>query len=56
MRMKIQGRLMQADFIEIHEVFAKNKKVGYFSNRLVNMSRDRGIELKTLKKIAQDTK
>ena len=34
--MKVQGRLMQACFIEIHQVFAKNEKeVGYFSNRVV---------------------
>ena len=25
MRMKVQGRLMQARFIEIHQVFAKTK-------------------------------
>ena len=29
MRMKVQGRLMQARFIDIHQVFAK-KKAGYF--------------------------
>ena len=34
MRMTIQGHFMQAHFIEIHQVFAKNK-VGYFSNRVV---------------------
>ena len=33
MRMKVQGRLMQAHFIEIHQVFAKKK--GYFSNRRI---------------------
>ena len=32
MHMKIQDRLIQARFIEIHQVFGK-KKVGYFSNR-----------------------
>ena len=32
--MKIQGSLMQARFIEIHQVFAK-KKVEYFSNKIV---------------------
>ena len=32
MRMKVQGRLMQARFIEIHHVF--EKKVGYISNRV----------------------
>ena len=26
MRMKVQGRLMQARFIEIHQVFAKKKE------------------------------
>ena len=34
MRMKVQGRFMQAHFVEIHQVFTK-KKVDYFSNRLV---------------------
>ena len=34
MRMKVHGRLMQARFIEIHQVFAKRNKVGYFSNRV----------------------
>ena len=34
MHIKVQGRLMQARFIEIHQVFAK-KKVGYFYNRVV---------------------
>ena len=34
MRMKVQGRIMQASFIDIHQVFAK-QKVGYFSNRVV---------------------
>jgi hypothetical protein len=33
MHMKIRGCLVQARFIEIHQVFAKKKKVGYFSNR-----------------------
>ena len=32
--MKVQGRLMQARFIEIHQVFCKTN-VGYFSNRVV---------------------
>jgi hypothetical protein len=33
MRINVQGRLMQARFIEIHQVFAKKKnKFGYFSN------------------------
>ena len=31
MRKKVRGRLMQARFIEIHQIFAK-QKVGYFSN------------------------
>ena len=35
MHMKVQGHLMQARFTEIHQVFAKKKKVGYFSNRVV---------------------
>ena len=35
MHMEVQGRLMQACFIEIHQVFAKQNKVGYFSNRVV---------------------
>ena len=34
MRMKVQGRLMQVRFIEIHPGFAKQNKVGYFSNEL----------------------
>ena len=34
MRMKVQGHLMQAFFIEIHQVFEKDK-VGYFSNRVI---------------------
>ena len=33
--MKVQGRLMQARFIEMHQVFVKENKVGYFSNRVV---------------------
>ena len=33
-QMKIQGRLMQARFIEIHQVF-QSKIVGYFSNSVV---------------------
>ena len=33
MGMKVQGRLIQARFIEIHQVFVKKKKAGYFSNR-----------------------
>ena len=33
MRMMVQGRLLQACFIEIHQVFAK--KVGYFFNRVI---------------------
>ena len=32
MRMKVQGLLMQARFVEIHQVFSKKKKLGYFSN------------------------
>ena len=32
--MKVQGRLMQARFIEIHQIF-EEKKVGYFSNRVL---------------------
>ena len=35
MCMKVQGRLMQARFIEIHQVFAKINKVGYFANWVV---------------------
>ena len=31
-RTRVKGRLMQARFFEIHQVFAE-KKVGYFSNR-----------------------
>jgi hypothetical protein len=31
MRSKIQGRLMEARFIKIHQVFAKKKKFRYFS-------------------------
>ena len=34
MHMKVQGHLIQAHFIEIHQVFT-NKKGGYFSNRVV---------------------
>jgi hypothetical protein len=33
MRMKVQGRLVEAYFIETHQVF--KKMVGYFSNRAV---------------------
>ena len=33
--MKVQGLIMQARFIEIYQVFAKKKKVGYFSNEVV---------------------
>ena len=41
MRMKFQGRLMQARLIDIH---SQNIKVGYFSNRLVCMDmQDKGI-------------
>ena len=32
--MKFQGRLMQARFIKIRQVFAKINKVGCFSNRV----------------------
>ena len=32
LRMKVQVLLMQMLFIEIHQVFGKNNKVGYFSN------------------------
>ena len=32
--MEVQGRLMQARYIEIHEVCAK-KKIGYFCNKVV---------------------
>ena len=35
MRMRVQGRLMQVHLIEIHLVFAKKNKDGYFSNRAV---------------------
>ena len=34
MRVRVQGHLMQARFIDIHQLFAK-KKAGYFSNRVV---------------------
>ena len=30
--MKVQGPLMQARFIESHQVFKKKNKAGYFSN------------------------
>ena len=33
--MKVQGRVVQARFIEIYQVFAKINKVGYFYNRVV---------------------
>ena len=33
--MEVQGHLMQARFIEIHQVFAKKHKVGYFPNRIL---------------------
>ena len=36
--MNVQGRLMNPRFIEIHQVFAKNK-VGFFSNIVVHLSR-----------------
>ena len=35
MRMKVQGRFMQARFIELHQVFPEKKKDRIFSNRLV---------------------
>ena len=36
MRMKVQSRLMQVCFIEIHQDFAnKKKKFRFFSNRVV---------------------
>ena len=35
MRIKAQGPLMQARFIEIHQSFAKKSKFGYFSDRVV---------------------
>ena len=35
MRMKVYGRLMQARFNKIHQVFDSKNKVGYFSNRVV---------------------
>ena len=31
--MNVQGSLMQARFIEIHQVYVKKNKVGYFANR-----------------------
>ena len=34
MRMKVQGSLIQARFIEIHQVFTRTNKVWYFSNRV----------------------
>ena len=37
MRVKVQGRHMQARFIEIHKVLAKQNKVWYFSNKVINM-------------------
>ena len=33
--MKVQGHLMQAHFIEIHQDFVKQNKVVYFSNKVV---------------------
>ena len=36
MRNKVQGHLMQASLIEIHQVFPK--KVEYFSNRIVHIT------------------
>ena len=36
--MKGQGRLIQARLIEIYQVFAKKKKVGYFSNSVLYLS------------------
>jgi hypothetical protein len=33
--MKVQSFLVQVRFIEIYEVFSKENKVGYFSNRVV---------------------
>ena len=32
---KVQGRFMQAHFIEIYQVFTEKNKVWYFSNRVV---------------------
>ena len=37
MRKTVQGRLMQARFIEINQVAAKKNKVGYFSNIVVGL-------------------
>ena len=37
--MKVQGRLMPAHFIEIYQVFAKKKKLGYISDRVVCQSK-----------------
>ena len=39
MRMKVQGRLMQVCFIEIHQVFAKENNFGYFPNTVVCLFR-----------------
>ena len=33
--MNIQGRLMQARFIEMHQVFVKTNMAGFFFNRVV---------------------
>ena len=33
--MEVQGRQMQAGFIEMHQFLAK-EKVGYFSNRVIH--------------------
>ena len=39
--MKVQGALMQARFIDIHQVFAKQKKVGYFSNSTIRIGKSK---------------
>ena len=36
MCMRVQDHLMQAHFIQIHQVFTRKNWVGYFSNRVVD--------------------
>ena len=45
MHMKVQGRLMQVHFIDIHQVFGKENKIGYFSH--THFLRTSNVTMKT---------
>ena len=51
MRLRAQDRFMQAHFIEIRQIFAKNKVV-YFSNRVDREPLDLSSDRKTQKSVA----